>query len=139
MGFFENERWQWIKTEWAAAHYSNAINMLLNGLPNMTYPGSYDETQDHNPWSPVFWWRELWHFISGFAIGFACSWLWLTPLPAWACVLIPTLGVAGSMFYKEFFLDVLDQPNQQWDFKNVIDATTWTLGCLSLNLLFCLL
>jgi len=126
MGFFDNERWGWIKTEWSAGNYSKAASLLLNGLPNMTYPGVYDETQDHNPLSPIFWWRELFHFAGGFIIGLSLLWM---------CPVLSVLCVAGPAFYKEFFMDAKEQPEGKWDFKNVVDASAWTLGCLVLNLL----
>lgn len=91
------------------------------------YLGVYDGSQDHNLANFVFYWRELFHIAGGIFVGIFFLFLFELPIPKLAALLFPILLISISMTLKEFLGDASEQSNG-WDFKNVVDASMWTLG-----------
>lgn len=107
----------------------NTWNKYLSGLL-----GPYDGAQDHNILSFVFYWREMFHFAGGVAIGILSSFLLVLPMPKFLALALPVLAVAIGFGLKEFLGDASEQVNG-WDFKNVFDTAMWTLGTAMVSLL----
>ena len=125
--FFKSETYtQMLKPLWDSGQYFLAIKKAFDRMPDMSYPGIYDPSQDHNWKHPVFWWRELWHMIGGI--------LFALPFFIWCPWYIPTAGVCAFAFYKEFSEDVKDQGGKP-DFKNYVDGVVWTLGAFLISFL----
>ena len=148
-----SQRWQWFKSDWAAAktilQKANAIVMLFNGWPDITYPwrerakdgtllprgeasynrlleiavekwGNYNDLRN---WKNILW-RELAHLQQGY-LWFPLHYLAYI-LTEWA---FPGYGFVGflmawevliiSDFQKEFIQDV--QGDGRLNAKNFID------------------
>lgn len=138
-----SQRWQWIKTEWMLGHYWNALLILVNGLPNMTYPFlgigcryrgeesydfdclmyrfSYGSENDLRAWRIVGW-REVWHLAAAwllFVIQYLATYFTTVPF------LLFWIPVMGWHAYREFWLD----PREDGKFylKNILDFVVWGL------------
>lgn len=138
-----SNRWQWIKTAWMAGNYRAAALILVNGLPNLTYPFlgvgcqfrgeesydfdslmyrfSYGSENDLRAWRIVMW-REVWHLIGALLLfNFQYLASYFTTLPF---LLFWSLGMVYHL-YREFWLD----PKEDGKFyaKNIVDLIVWSL------------
>lgn len=107
---------------------STAWDFLLSGSL-----GAYDGVKDHDITSFVFYWRELWHLAGGLLVSFLALPLFLLPIPRLLAAILPILGVAIVIGYKEFLIEAYEQANG-WDFKNVVDTVVWTSGAAVVSL-----
>lgn len=103
--------------------FKKGLITLFNRLPNITYPGNYLASEDHNMGSGVFYWRELFHVIGGFAAFAALAFV------------SPIVFIVALVAYKEFILDASEQPNGI-DLKNVVDVIAWGAGAYLADFLF---
>ena len=145
MSFFAQPRWQWVKDEWAAGNYSQAILTLMNGFPNMVYPGGevaydamcadyeakYGSADNLKAWKNVLW-REMFHFLGGVSLGLL-NLPFIIWAPTWTTFIIPLI-VQSAFLYKEIFLDGFKDRGFLMP-KDFLDAAMWGLGAFLFLLL----
>jgi len=92
------------------------INWFV-AIPNMTYPGSNVDGV------AFFFWRQLWHFIGGLAVGAVAATAYL--LTGWPWIVGIIAAFAALVLAST---EVEDQALGQPSYKTLIDLCVWGLG-----------